>query len=291
MTDAPLCAAPLLQTLAPRHAIPAGACDCHFHISEGPSPLVAERSYTPPPVSMADYLTMRNTLGLSRGVIVQASPHGTDNRTTLNALPDDGSMRAVVVVDADCPKAELQRLTDEGAVGTRANLLFSSDAALDDLAGLARRCADIGWHLQLLVDVSRMAGLTALVHESPVPIVIDHMGHVPARQGVDDAGFQTLLKLLDTGRVWVKLSGAYRISDPDYGEASAMARALVAANTDRLVWGTDWPHPAIAGPMPNDGPLLDLMFTWADAATVEKILVTNPETLYGFPKWEGPDGT
>ena len=290
MNNAPLCAPPDPLPIRPQNRIPAGACDCHFHVSVGPSPLVPERSYTPPDLAITDYLNMRNVLGLSRGVIVQASPHGTDNRTTLAALPPDGSMRAVVVVNAQCSASELRALADQGAVGTRANLLFPSNAQLDDLAGLARRIADCGWHLQLLADASKTEGLEALVHLSPVPVVLDHMGHIPARLGVSHPGFQTVLRLLDTGKLWVKLSGAYRIAEPDYEDAAPMARALVSANPGRLVWGSDWPHPAIKGPMPNDGALLDLLYDWADTETAKRILVGNPEALYGFSQWEAKNG-
>ncbi|MEL6689164.1 MAG: amidohydrolase family protein [Pseudomonadota bacterium] len=290
MSDAPLCAAPNPHPRAPRYTIPGGACDCHFHVSVGPSPLVPERSYTPPDLSITDYRHMRDTLGLSRGVIVQASPHGTDNRTTLAATGGDSDMLAVVVIGESTSHRDLLAMADQGAVGTRANLLFSSNAKLDDLTGLTHRIADVGWHLQMLCDVSRMDDFEELVRSSSVPIVIDHMGHVPASKGVAEPGFQTLLRLLDGGKVWVKLSGAYRLCDPPYAEAAPMAQALVVANPERLVWGCDWPHPAISGPMPEDGALLDLLFDWADPETAHQILVRNPEALYGFPKWENARG-
>lgn len=290
MNTPPTCAPPDPAPRTPHRTPPPGACDCHFHISGGPSPLVAERSYTPCNTPMADYLAMRDTLGLTRGVIVQSSTHGTDNRTLIAAMPEDGTMRGIAVVDQVCPVAELQAMADQGVVGCRGNMLFSSNAKIGDLSALTRRVAEVGWHLQLLVDASVAEGLEPLVRDSPVPVVLDHLGHIPAERGVDDSGFQRMLRLLDTGTLWIKLSGAYRIAPPDMTMAEPMAKALITANPDRLVWGSDWPHPAIKGPMPNDGALLDQLFDWAGADLAARILRDNAEALYGFPQWEGANG-
>ena len=289
MTQPPLCAPPDPDPRPPAREIPRGACDCHLHIIDGPSVQISERSYTSPEAPLAAYRKVQAALGLDRAVIVQPSIFGTDNRTTLGSLPEDGSMRAVVVVDADLKADHLLALANRGAVGVRVNRLFSSNARTEDLTGLTRLLADCGMHLQMLTDVSLMPDLAAFVASLPVPVVFDHLGHVPVEKGINDPGFQTLLKLLETGKVWVKLSGAYRIttsSNADYGDVDPMARALVAANPHRLVWGSDWPHPAFRGPMPNDGDLLDGLFDWAGPDRIDSILVRNPQQLYGFPAWE-----
>ena len=278
----------------PKNPIPRGACDCHFHVFDGPSPQVAQRSYSTSPAPLSAYRTLQRTLGVERSVIVQPSIYGTDNRTTLQSVPDDGCMKAIVVVDDTTDSDELMALTDQGAVGLRVNMLFSSGARSTDLTALCHRMADIGWHLQVLADVSTITDLAEFVGSLPVPVVFDHMGHVPAHEGVHGSGFQSLLRLLESGTVWVKLSGAYRVTGENstvYSDVAPMAKALIAANPDRWVWGSDWPHPAFDGPMPNDGDLLDCLFDWAGAATAEQILVGNSEQLYGFDKVETSDGS
>lgn len=282
----PLCDVPDPRPRRPNNTIPPGACDCHFHIFDEPSPQVAERSYTAPTASTGAYRALQQTLGLERAVIVQPSIYGTDNRTTLQSMPEDGSMRAVVVVDDDASVAELKALAAQGAVGVRINMLFASNAQLQELSGLTAKMADLGWHLQVLADVSALPDLAGFVAGLPVPVVFDHMGHVPVSKGVHDAGFQTLLGLLDGGDVWVKLSGAYRMTatpSTDYADVAPQAEALIGANPDRMVWGSDWPHPSFGGDMPNDGDLLDLLFDWAGTERAAKILVDNPQRLYGFP--------
>ncbi len=254
MTAAAPCAAPHPTPRAPGFSAPRRACDCHVHVfgSQRDFPLVKQRLYTPPPTPFSDYHRLRGVLGLDRAVIVQPSVYGTDNRATLEAAAAGGEdFRAVVVVDADTPIAALQTMHHAGARGVRVNPMFSGAADVSDLGRLARTLADLNWHLQVLVDVSQLEGLGRLVETLPVPLVFDHMGHVPAAKGVDDPGFQTLLRLLGEGRCWVKLSGAYRVT----------------AHT----------HP------PYDGDLIDLLDRWVpDAATRDRILVDNPARLYDF---------
>jgi len=289
MTAPPPCAAPDPRPRKPRNAVPGGACDCHIHVFDRPSTEIAERSYSAPPAPLARYRNVQAALGLDRAVIVQPSVYGTDNQTTLASLPKDGSMKAVVVVDDDTPTGQLTSLARHGVVGARVNLLFSSNAKVNNLAGLARNLADLGWHLQLLMDISAPPDLERIVADLPVPVVFDHFGHVPPEKAPHDPGFQTLLTLLERGDVWVKLSGAYRLSQDaagHYDDVAPMAKALVAANPDRLVWGSDWPHPSFTGQMPNDADLLDLLFDWVGAEMAHRILVRNPEQLYGFPPWK-----
>jgi len=289
MTPAPFVTPPDPNPKTPEHPIPAGACDCHFHVFDGPSPQIATRSYSAHAAPLGAYRSVQKSLGLNRSVIVQPSIYGTDNRTTMNAVSRDDSMRAVVVVGDQTRKEDLRALAERGAVGARLNLMFSKAARLESLSSLTNAMADLGWHIQILADVSKTPDLMPWVRTLPVPAVFDHMGHVQARNGVEDPAFQGLLRLLETGNHWVKLSGAYRIStraNDAYGDVHPMAQALISANPDRVVWGSDWPHPAFEGPMPNDGDLLDLLFTWAGTKTAHKVLVDNPEQLYGFAKGE-----
>lgn len=294
MMKPPNIAPPNPKPKTPKSNIPGGSCDCHFHVFDGPSRQIATRSYSTQPAKLEAYRSVQTTLGLDRAVIVQPSIYGIDNRTTLHSIPNDGSMKAVIVVNDRISRNDLSAFAKEGAVGARVNMLFSSGAHTADLLGLAEKLADIGWHLQILTDVSEQAELLQDLINLPVPVVLDHMGHVPTSKGVDDAGFQALLASLDSGKIWAKLSGAYRLTtggSEAYEDVTPMAKALISANPERLVWGSDWPHPAFNGHMPNDGDLLDLLFDWTDHYTAKRILVDNPERLYGFSKWKTIDGT
>lgn len=290
-TYAPACAAPDPQPRPPSRPLPADACDCHLHIfsDEAEQPFTPHRSYTPPPASLAAYRSLQQALGLRRGVIVQPSVYGADNRTTLQALREAGpDFRAVVVIDARTTAEELQRMHDLGVRGVRLNLIFKSGVEVSDLTTLAAKVAPLGWHLQLLLDISEFADLHATLSALPVAVVIDHMGHMPTSTGVDHPGFGDLLRLLREGNTWVKLSGAYRFTASQsypYPDVEPYARALIQANPQRILWASDWPHPCIPVPMPNDGDLLELLFDWTegDAALLQRILVDNPRRLYGFP--------
>ena len=287
----PICAGPDPEPRKPGFAVPAGACDSHAHIFAPARvyPYVAERAYTPAEASLEDYQGMLAALGVERAVLVQPSVYGTDNRAMLEALESGGRrFRGVAVCDEDIAESEIAHLHAAGVRGLRVNLLYSRSATLAALAGLAQRIAPFGWHLQILVDVSKTPDLAEILAPLSVAVVVDHMGHLPAAKGAGDPGFQALLALVRGGRSWVKLSGAYRLSSqrtPPYADVAPLARALIAAAPERMLWASDWPHPAIAMPMPNDGDLLDLLAEWApDEATRRKILVDNPAALYGFER-------
>lgn len=276
----------------PTFFMPAGAVDCHAHVfpDEQSFPYQVPRSYTPPPASLEAYKSLHRTLGIARGVLVQPSVYGEDNRAHANALVDlreqGFDYKGVAVVGADVTDEELDRLDGLGFCGVRLNLLFKGGIIWADVERLASRLAERNWHLQCLIDVSQFAHLEQRMQSLPVPVVIDHMGHVSAEKGLNNPGLRSLLRLLDNGRTWVKLSGAYRLTHqdhPPYTDVQPLAETLVRANPQRLVWGSDWPHPHIRVPMPNDGDLLDLLATWVpDAQTRRAILVSNPEELYGF---------
>lgn len=285
----PLCAAADADVRPAGFVPPANACDCHSHVF-GPVdqyPYVDNRTYTPPDASFTQYQQMLDTIGIDRGVIVQPSVLGTDNRASLDAVASGGDQfRAVVVVNEDISVAELQTMYVQGARGVRINLLFRSNFQVDNLRTLAKKLADANMHLQLLIDVSQFADLKATLGDLPVDLVFDHMGHMPTTESQDHPGFQDMLALVSEGRAWVKLSGSYRFTNEDatpYQDVTAVAQRLIEANPERMVWASDWPHPHIPVVMPNDGDLLDMLALWApDESVRNRILVDNPTQLYGF---------
>jgi predicted TIM-barrel fold metal-dependent hydrolase len=270
----------------PHLKIQSGSCDCHAHIF-GPQdkyPYTANRSYTPPQASIDAYRRMLAALGFEHGVIVQPSVYGTDNRCTRDAIvASNGRWRGVAVLDPGVSESVLSELHGNGFRGVRINLLFKGGLQLDALERIAGAIKPLGWHVQLLLDGRDLPELAPRLERLPVDFVVDHMGHMPASLGVGHPGFQKLLRLLGGGKCWVKLSGAYRISSKrlPYDDAVPFARALVETAPDKLVFGTDWPHPSISVPMPQDAALLDILATWVpDEATRRKILVENPARLY-----------
>jgi predicted TIM-barrel fold metal-dependent hydrolase len=285
----PQCAPARPITRAPSFVLPAGAIDCHFHIF-GPSPLypyAPGRSYTPPDAPLAAYEHLADTLGFSRAVIVQPSVYGLDNSRTLAAVEESRlPMRAVVVLDPAVSEAELEDLHRRGVRGVRINLLFKAGLALDATSVIADKVRDLGWHLQFLADISQVTNLSDLVGRLRVPVVFDHLGHLPAGKGIVDPGFRDLLALLRDEKAWVKLSGTYRVTGRDrvpYDDAAPFVQALVEANPRHLVWGTDWPHPSIGVPMPDDTDLLEMFCGWVPDESLRRLIfVDNPERLYGF---------
>lgn len=286
--DAPLCLGPDPAPRPPGFAVPADACDCHAHVI-GPLtlfPLQLERSYTPPEAPLTAYRHMLSTLGLQRGVLVQPSIFGTDNSCMLQALARHrNTLRGIAAVDPTIDDTSLDSLARDGIKGVRLNMLFKGGVPVDHLETLARRIERLQWHLELLIDIRTLPALAPRLARLPVDIVIDHLGHMPASEGVRHAGFKALLSLVRSGRCWVKLSGAYRVSTSGapFHDTLPLAQALVEADPTRLVWGSDWPHTAIAGHMVNDGDLLDLLALWVPEPRLRRlILVENPARLYGF---------
>lgn len=295
MTDAPC--PPPREPSRPKIPTPPNACCTHAHVF-GPSdrfPYAADRSYTPPDAPLPKYLAMLDTLGLDRGALVQGSAHGRDNSAMLDALEREPKrLRGVAVADAETPVAELARWHRLGVRGLRFNhffrggqLHYRGGVPLEAARTLSALMKDMGWHLQLWIDVKDLPDTIPILREIGLPVVIDHMGRTDARLGTSAPGFQSLLRFIGEGGCWVKLSGAHRVSQnaPDYPDARAFHEALVATNPEQLVWGTDWPHPRIESEMPDAGKLLDLFNAWTpDAVTRKRILVDNPARLYDFPK-------
>lgn len=289
-TYAPPCLPPATENPSPSLILPKGACDCHFHVIGDATvyPFTSHRSYTPPPASLEQYAAVQKVLGLDRGVIVQPSVYGYDNTLVLNALKEGGDRyRGVVVVSAQTSEEELWKMHALGVRGVRINLLYKSGVEVSDVTSLAYRIAPLGWHLQLLVDISEFADLYETLAYLPVEVVIDHMGHMPASTGINSPGFLELLDLLREDKAWVKLSGPYRFTNmekPPYSDVTPYAKAFIEANPNRVLWASDWPHVSISVPMPNDTSLLEQFFDWVehDDKLIQKIMVDNPARLYGF---------
>lgn len=276
-------------THKPRFTLPASACDCHAHVF-GPQsrhPYVPSAAYIPTDALAEDYVRMLETIGCERAVLVQPSVYGTDNSALLEALRSGiFPFRGVVVIDAAISDRELEDLHQAGVRGVRINLASATPGlTLDDAARLAPRLSTLGWHLQFFLDISRILEIEDRLGRLPINIIIDHFGRVRAADGVNAPPFRTLLRLLRRENCWAKLMGPYFVSDrkPDFPDVSPLARAMVATAPDRVVWGTDWPHPGARDSMPNDGTLADLLFEWVpDETARKKVLTDNPARLYGF---------
>lgn len=268
---------------------PAGACDCHIHVYELQRyPLAPTATFGPPQASWDDYLQVRRGLGLSRAVIVQATGYGYDNRCALEALAlSQGSARMIATLPADTPMAQLRQLHEAGVRGVRFMMIPNSGGLMrwDDLEPMARRIAELGWVINLQLDGCDLAEYEARLAGLPCQVSIDHNGKFLTPVPVSHPGFQALLRLLDGGHVWVKLSAPYETSQsgpPRYDDVSVLARALAAANPDRCLWASNYPHPGRPD-RPDNGDMLDMLLQWApDEAVRRKILVDNPARLYGF---------
>jgi predicted TIM-barrel fold metal-dependent hydrolase len=287
-----------------RFDVPAGACDCHTHVFGDPRrfAFVPGRVYTPEPASVEEMRRLHRALHTSRVVIVQPSVYGADNACTLDAIRQLGaSARGVAVIDDGTSDAALDEMGRSGIRGIRLNL--ETGGQTDPAVGRQRLQAAIArikgrsWHIQIYTRLSVIAGLADQASASPVPIVFDHFGGAQASLGVGQPGFDALVALVRSGHAYVKISGSYRSSTeaPDYPDVAPLAKALIAANPQRIVWGTDWPHPdssPAAGRKATDlAPLLQIddgrvfnqLAVWApDAALRKAILVDNPARLYGF---------
>ena len=297
---------PSANHTAPKAAVPKGAIDCHMHVMGSlvdypPSP---RRSYTPRPATLAQWQAMASMVGLERQVLVQASAYGTDNRCMLDSLRQGGLQRCrgVAVIDASVSNSELDEMHSLGVRGVRLNAatfgLEDASAIAAELTATIDRVRPLDWHVQIFARLNVIEKLAGPLMQSPVPIVIDHMGMPDAASGTGQPGFPVLLDLLRTGHVWVKLSGCYRISraEPDYDDAGPIVRALIDANPGRVVWGTDWPHTgahgssAKTGEIPmieyrplDDGRLLQLFADWCgNESDFRRALVDNPKQLYEF---------
>jgi 2-pyrone-4,6-dicarboxylate lactonase len=288
---APTCKAPDPNTRTPRYRPPAAACDAHCHIF-GPAeryPYAADRTYTPPDAPLSRFKQLQATLGLSRAVLVNASCHGRDNNVIVDAIAQSGGRyRGVANADDSFSEQDFERLHAQGFRGVRFNFVkhLGGVPDLQEFARVLARIGPFGWHVDLHFDAADLLEFDALLESLPLPFIIDHMGRVPTAKGLEQPPFQHLLQLARSNeKCWVKISGSERISamGPPFTDAVPFAQALVAAAPDRILWGTDWPHPNIAKHMPNDGDLVDLIpLMLPDAQLQRRVLVDNPHRLYQF---------
>jgi len=287
----PGCPAPDANPRRPAMAVPRFACDTHAHVFDATRfNYQATRAYTPPDNPVNRLLALHDTLGIARGVVVQASVHGADNSALLDAVrahPD--RLRAIAAVTEDVTDRELAELNAAGVRGIRVNLVDRGGMpfrSLDALAHMADRIRDMKWHIELLVHVESCAELRRLFTGLGVPVSVGHVGYTRVTNGLEHPGYREFLSLLRDGYGWVKLTGPYRISAQErfpYDDVTPFVQAVVEAAPDRVIWGSDWPHVMLTRPMPNDGDLLDVLGAWVpDTAQRERILVTNPQRLYGF---------
>lgn len=286
------CAPPDPHTKVPRFKMPALACDAHCHVF-GPAakfPYAADRAYTPPDAPKERLAALHKILGIERAVIVQASCHGTDNRATLDAIAASGGRyRGIAIVDDTLTERDFVALQEGGIRGVRFNFVKHLGGMPD--MNVFRRVIDrirqFGWHLVVHLDAADMAELSGIFRRLPLAFVIDHMGRVKAAAGLDQAPFRALLELMKLENCWVKVCGSERVSSagPPFLDAVPFAQALVEAAPERVLWGTDWPHPNIARHMPNDGDLVDLAPQIAPTEELQqRLLVTNPAKLYDFAR-------
>jgi predicted TIM-barrel fold metal-dependent hydrolase len=278
-------------TALPQLKAPANACDCHMHAFDPerfPPPHPARLQ---PNATIADYRLLQKRIGTTRTVIVTPAAYVTDNRVTLDAIAQFASeARGVAVVHPTITDAELKMLDAGGIRGIRftQNDPAAATTTIDMIEPLSRRVDALGWHVQIHMRGDQIAAAKDLWDRLPSRIVFDHMGRLQAA-GIDDPAFAVMRRLIDKGRTFVKVSGAYietKVGPPTYADATNVAQAFVKAASERMLWGSDWPHPSLdTAHKPDDAVLFDLLSQWApDAPTRRRILVENPEALYGFAK-------
>jgi D-galactarolactone isomerase len=275
--------------------VPDGAADCHHHIYDPRFAYNPKAVLKPPFATVTGYRALQKKLGTSRNVMVQPSTYGTDNRCLRDVLAQMGeNCRAVCVVNSMVTDVELKSLHAAGVRGVRVQFGLGNPVSADEVMPLARRIAAMGWHIQCNMPPEQLVQMEPLLLGLPVPVIIDHLGRAT---GTDQPQYNTVRKLLDSGRGWVKVSGAYlygRGVPPDYAGASAAAMGYIKAAPERCVWGSDWPHPDATKKLnpvatPDDVILLNLLAHWApDAKLRHRILVENPEKFYGFDPAKRP---
>lgn len=271
-------------TEPPKNKAPANTADCHHHIYDSRFQVDPSSKLRPGDASVADYRLLQKRLGTTRNVIVQPSTYGVDNRCLVDALRQFGrtTTRGVAVVDTEVSDAELKRLDTAGVCGIRFNLAPAGATTVEMIEPLAKRVAKLGWHIQVNAAADQILASASIWNRLPLPLVFDHMGHIST---VAEPAFKLIGDLLQSSKCWVKLSGDYMdagVGTPTYSDRSAVATGFIKEAPERLVWGTDWPHPTTIY-KPDDALLFDLLARWCGNETIRtRILVENPAHLYRF---------
>ena len=292
------CIAPDRNPRKPSITLPPGSIDTHVHIFESHFPLFEGRGYNPPDSTLEDLIHLHQTLGIDRVVFTQPSVYGVDNSAILkgmNVLNEKipNKARGVCAIKMDASENFLQELHEQGIRGVRLNLDNKGGMPLElkEISKLEDKIKGLGWHLEYLFPGKDIVELEPVLSNASVPISIGHFAYQPATAGINSDGFKTLLKLVKDGNTWIKISGANRVSEtdlPPYDDVLPMARALVEANSDNVMWGTDWPHPNKYEVNPNDGDLVNWFGEWITDDTMRKqIMVTNSELFYDFGDYHG----
>ena len=271
--------------------VPENACDCHHHIYDPIRfPYAPDDVRNQPPATVEAYRLLQRKLGLKRNVIIQPSAYGTDNECLLDALRQIGSQaRGVVVVDRNITEKELDAMHRAGVRGVRFNIATGASKDRSAMSEIVAKIANFGWHAHFWMGAKDTIEKASYLQQLPVKVVFDHRGHIPQPEGIDHPVFKVICDLIQKDRAWVKLSGIYQdsaVGEPNYADTVKVGRAFVQCAPERMVWGSDWPHPSIFSerkPYPDDTRQLNLLAEQApDAATRQRILVDNPAVLYGF---------
>jgi predicted TIM-barrel fold metal-dependent hydrolase len=282
-------AGPALAADKPDFAVPDGACDCHVHIYDSRFAYKPDARLKPNPGDVPDYhRSVQQRLQTSRAITVTPSTYGLDNSCMLDAVRQfNGAARGIAVVAPDVSDAELKALHDGGVRGVRLGY------KAEQLIAISKRIAPLGWNMEFFRPGAQIAALESVLLNLPTPVVLDHLAHIEEPAGMNSAGYKAVRKLLDGGRTWIKVSGAYidsKIGPPDYPDSSVLAKSYIAAASERCIWASNWPMPDVTmGPRPDALPFFDLFGRWVpDPELRDRILVENPEKLYGFDPAERP---
>lgn len=272
---------------APTFRLPEGAVDCHMHIYDDRFPSAPGTQLRPPNASVVQYRALQKRLGVHRNVCVTPSTYGTDNRCLLDALAQFGvNARGVAVVDTSVSDADLAQMNQAGVRAIRLNLSYPGATTVDMLAPLAARIAPLGWHIELVVQGVKLPALEKNLSALPCALVLDHIAHIPQPEGLDSEAMKTARRLVERGNTWVTLSGPYvdtKRGAPAYEDVASVAKAFIQMAPERILWGTDWPHPTEKSTKPDDAALLDVIASWIERADWQQMIFAgNPARLYGF---------
>jgi D-galactarolactone isomerase len=272
----------------PAFRLPEGAVDCHMHIYDDRFPSAPGTQLRPPNASIGQYRQIQARLGIRRNVVVNPSTYGTDNSCMLDALKKFGpDARGIAVVDTSVTDVQLAEMDRAGVRGIRFNLSYPGATTIDMLAPLASRIAPLGWHIELVVQGAKLPALEQHLQALPCPLVIDHIAHIPQPDGLTSEAMKTARRLVDRGNTWITLSGPYvdtKAGAPAYADVAPVSLAFVEMAPERMLWGTDWPHPTEKRGKPDDAALVDVIASWIGRSDWQRmIFATNPAKLYGFP--------